>query len=827
MNEVPYISRYHTKPEVKIGEEVIIDFYITDYSHKEYLQDDFSERFSVIVKIEGKENIVLNDLKAGDHSVSLGSFNNEGEIKFSILCIDQYGRHSHELFHYFKVVGEEVVNKYIMTEADLIKYNIKNNDNYGEIRLVNIDLTNQSMEVALANIANETVVPSKSYIAFIGDSNGDGIKDSSWKQTVIKYANDYDSEAVFSESKATREGLQNLLNDIKSQGYNYMEMLPGVYRIDHELPISVPNEFTLDMNGATIKLNQSNCNKTIMLEISNVTDSHVINGNFVGDYYEHDYANAENGSEWVNGISIANAAQYCSLENVNVSDITGYGITNGTGTTQGKYDYVNYYIGGLQFKLGDIDKNNGNQIESSTRSVSDYIDLKKAEGHDYLQVSRYLGYQGVSGGTWNIICHFYDSNKNHIKSIDSYQFRRVEIPEGAKFMRVTLLNGVCPTDLTVYSLKIPTNCTIKNVKVDNARCVGIAPAAMNNLLFEEIDITRSGQTLAKCALDAEDGWDLMQDITFRRFNFYNNPNNDFLTCAGQNFVIENIKTNKLHAYPRTNGFVIRNCEIGNFSTEHGGVKSGYQRVENNTITGNVSYPGGLIKNHSLNKVSAASVIKNCDLQTIPTGDSHVIDCTFTLDSFSTYLGSSLVIDNCTFQPKEGVENYRLSFNKFNVNRVFNNCKFLGNATLSNHNNFNSAVFNNCEFENSNLEPGVSSEMGNIEFNNCKINCNSNRFIKLSPFAYSSGLTNVNFNNCEITHNVDSPLIYFYSKPTGGQISFKNCTINKDSNCILDGYGNPPFESKIYIDLIFDNTEVNIPIIAERFVSPENFNVIIK
>lgn len=59
-----------------------------------------------------------------------------------MLCIDQYRRHSHELFHYFKVIDEEVVNKYIMIEVDLIKYNIKNNNNYGEIRLVNVNLTN-------------------------------------------------------------------------------------------------------------------------------------------------------------------------------------------------------------------------------------------------------------------------------------------------------------------------------------------------------------------------------------------------------------------------------------------------------------------------------------------------------------------------------------------------------------------------------------------------------------------------------------------------------------------------------------------------------------
>ena len=37
INEVPYISTYYIKPIVKPNEEVFIDYYITDYWHKEYI----------------------------------------------------------------------------------------------------------------------------------------------------------------------------------------------------------------------------------------------------------------------------------------------------------------------------------------------------------------------------------------------------------------------------------------------------------------------------------------------------------------------------------------------------------------------------------------------------------------------------------------------------------------------------------------------------------------------------------------------------------------------------------------------------------------------
>ena len=79
------------------------------------------------------------------------------------------------------------------------------------------------------------------------------------------------------------------------------------------------------------------------------------------------------------------------------------------------------------------------------------------------------------------------------------------------------------------------------------------------MLVENCEFTKCGQSLAKCAYDAEDGWDMMQDVTFRKLNFHDNPNNDFLTCAGHNFVIEDMTAGKVYFWERTNSYVVRNC----------------------------------------------------------------------------------------------------------------------------------------------------------------------------------------------------------------------------------------------------------------------------
>ena len=72
INEVPYISTYYIKPIVGVGEEAKLDFYITDYFHKEYLEDDYSETFTLTLRIEGREDKKFYNLKAGDHTISLG-----------------------------------------------------------------------------------------------------------------------------------------------------------------------------------------------------------------------------------------------------------------------------------------------------------------------------------------------------------------------------------------------------------------------------------------------------------------------------------------------------------------------------------------------------------------------------------------------------------------------------------------------------------------------------------------------------------------------------------------------------------------------------------
>ena len=797
-NEVPYISTYYIKPIVKPGEEVFIDYYITDYYYKEYLKEDYSESFTVTVRVEGQDDKLYHYLKAGDHQVSLGSFSTEGEQKFSILCTDKYGRNSHELFNFFLVQDDIEIKEYVMTEDDLITYNIKNTDDYEVKEIINLSsLTtknNVTVKAALVESASNIIPKSKTYVCVIADTTGDGTPDNWWAENQVVYASDYDKDIVLQEATNTRKGLQQLLDDKKTAGYNKLKLLPGIYRIDHQKQIYIPTKFTLDMNGSTLKQNQFTGNKSLMIELNNTFDSHVINGTIEGDYFSHDYTNSTNNSEWVNGISIGGECNYTSFENVIIKDITGYGGGNGIAVSRDNtLNYTYLYPKGIgnTFKLGDIDRKTGLDISSTNRTTSDYIDIAVYSSIGYLSVSVYLGYQGNPCGTWNIICHFYDENKIFIQSIDAYQYRRVAVPSNAIYLRVTILNESYPTNLSVQYFRVPTHCSFNNVNFENCRCVGLAQSAMKDMLVDSCKFTRSGQSSAKCAYDAEDGWDMMQDCTFKNNSFYNNPSNEFLTTAGHNFIVDGQDNGRIYIWERTRSLVVKNCINVNITLQGGGqsniVRHGVYKIFNNNFTSG-SMANNLCKNNICTGSLSGSSIYNCTLVSLSSGSSYS-NCIIKPTTKGLGFLSQINMINCDFIPDNPTIRYVILFNGGHLDSYyFENCNFYGKSHLSNGGYFYTGKFINCNFDDSYISPCVTANTDDIiYFKNCSFNYSERSFIYYSPHVGTVGtFTKVEFNNC-IIKNIDNNInsfLYAYAKPNTGYCKFNECGITLPENITL-------------------------------------------
>lgn len=708
-NEVPYLSTYYIKPIVNKDEDVKIDFYISDYNNKSYTDEDLTDKYTVTVKIEGKKPIVKKGLRAGDNSINIGKFKNEGEINFSIICNDQYGRNSHELFNYFLVRDENKIKEYSMTDNDLLLYNISNKDS---------------------------------------KENG----------------------------KNTREGLQKLLDDKKSEGYNKLKLLPGIYRVDHTGTIFIPSEFTLDLNKSTFKLNGFSGDKSLMIDLNNTFDSHVINGTVEGDYYEHDYDTSPNNSEWVNGVSISGESKYSSFENLTIKNITGYGGSNGLANSRDGelgYTYFTPKQIGDTFKLGDINRKNGEFVESNDRTTSDFIEVEEYSKIGYLSVSRHLGYQGNPNDTWNLICSFYDKDKNYIGSVDSYQYRNVRVPKDSKYMRVTILAENYPKDLSVQLFRVPTHCSFKNIKFENCRAVGLAQAQMKDMLVENCEFTKCGQVLAKCAYDAEDGWDMMQDVTFRGLNFYDNPNNDFLTCAGHNFIVEDMKDGNIHFWPRTNSYVVRNCNNLKSSKlmNSGRKETGYVRVYNNIVNSNidifsekdVNWPlvvkDNIINGNAKSTIGMGKYLR-CDIgqyskNTSSKFDTALAEGEFIDSNIHDKTGENIggIYNNCNLENIDGNIQGNLNIN----NSVIGNVNLIATGEDSNY------ILRNSKLNNFQFKFGYWYQGALINIEDCKIN-NENYLLELPHYSMKKP---INILNNIIESNSNEGLIKFYDDRTGG------------------------------------------------------------
>ena len=843
-NQVPYLSTYYIKPILKPNEDNILTFYVTDASDSYYTYDNKDGyKYKIIVTRENKEDIVMYNVLAGEHTVNLGSYEDEGEYEFSIIARDQYGRFSHELFNFIKVEKEKVYNTYIVTEQDLIDYGIKYNVDR-EIKLL-VDCsdifeqyTNSNdritkMKERTAETTKNYNLPSGKYVVAIPDRDGDGVykgknKDGMYYQSV-RYSDDYDKEAIELECNNTRLAIQKLLNDKREQGYNKIVMYNAIYTINanidadkKEQGIRVPNGMDLDLNGSTIKLNPCVGNSTIMLHITDSDDTHVHNGIIEGDYFTHDYTNSTKNSEWVSGIELGGKSTYSSIYDMVVKDITGYGVQNGL-SQRGEYGYSEFQVrnSGV-FTIGiDIDQTTGEEIENEYRSTSEYVQLfLDGKQHKYVSCSKYLGYQGNGCGTWNIIMHFYDKNKNYIKSVNGYQYRRVRIPDNAYLVRTTILNAIAPTTLTYQYFNVPTHCEFKNIKVDNARCVGVAPSQMKDFLFDNIEVSNSGQTSANCALDAEDGWDGMQDATFKALNFHDNPLNNFLVCAGHNFVIEDSpKINTIYVWGRCRGLVVRNSKANSIYVENKGLVTTFNVRLYNFESKSFSMNGFTIKD-SKQSISGSIIgtIKNCDVVILDGGNinrSELVDSKVTLTSWSGYL------DNVNYK---NVDFYRMNGNsiKFSMNfygnnianiPTFNDCRFHNHTILATNNYYRNALLNNCEFKDGvNIELFVIGEKEltsytGQHYNNCKFNNVGDKMMRLCPFAYSSGKVDIHFNNCEFNFNEQAKILIdgFSCPAIGSVIEFKDCVFIGAENMM--GYSNTQgglTEKGLDITFIFDN-----------------------
>lgn len=629
-NLVPYISTYYIKPTVKTGEEIILNYFVTDYYGRSYTNNSNFYNYKIIVKRQGKSNIIARNISGGDHSISLGSYDQEGTYHFSIIAIDQYGRKSHELFNYVRVRNADDIhtNVYNVTDSDLSTYSVTINNDKEEREYVTVSSANfekiendtqkATVQSAIDNAYNNGSVSSGKYKVFIpmfGASSGTNYKGKTngWKCLKVKYGSGFDAATFLNQCATNRQNLQRLISEKANAGYNKIVLRQGTYMIDNT-PIDIPNGITLDLNGSTIKMCPITGNGALMMRMTDCTDTHLCNGTIEGDYFAHDYAGSTSNSEWVSGVEMGGSCRYCSIRDLTIKNITGYGLQNSISSTSPNGNTFYGAIKVADLEQGDIDRETGQNISCAYRLRSGVSNISAYQGNsEFISMSIHLNYQGNEFSSWNYFMYFYDSGNNFIQAVSAYQYRQVKIPQNAYYVRIVILGERLKSNWNLHYqfFRVPTHCEFRNVTIDNARCVGMAQGQMKDFLVQDCTITNSGQSSATCAYDAEDGWDGMQDAFFENVTIKECPANGFLTCAGHNFVVNNMDSDALYMWERTRWAVVKNSTFEKGCIVRGGgeaniVQHGVTRFYNNTVSA-PDYSNYMFMN----------VAKNCTYTTAP------------------------------------------------------------------------------------------------------------------------------------------------------------------------------------------------------------------
>ena len=690
-NEIPYISTYYFNPKPSVTEDCIIDFYVTDYSQKEYLENE-QLKLDVQYTIDD-EMIGIITVKAGDNKVNLGKLS-EGEHFFSLQAIDkETGLRSAKLYNEVLVIDPESYDIkdseiYYVKDEDLKKYGIDNNNSDNEQDMIN-----------------------------------------------------------------TREGLNNLFITLKDQGYRKCVLPKGYYRVkctSRTECINIPTNFTVDMNKSTFKLNTV-CENNIgisLVRMDNTFDSHLINGILEGDRFERKDLGLEYGynGEPINTLYIA-GGKYSSIEDLTIKSTTGHTIGTEGETIAGAGNLTSFIEG---IVINGVLKEDEKWCTSELKDISSLLNDGYIMTGTYLG---YRGVKGESLTIYynfydenkefieTVVGYQYRKCRipNNSKYVTVSFYGEVNKD----------------SNISLFYRELGTNWSYKNINFIDTRTTAIATSTCDDLLIENCSFTRCGNSITPAAVDFEDGWQECQDVYFRNCDLIENgAGNTIIDNTGFNHVYENNNDFSYLIRYSVVGLTVRNSNSIPMLRWARGYETGsaYSRVYNNIIDTLISISDDndegiistIIKDSTIRGSMETSIktlaFENCDVEKLAGKRAKFINCDIDV---APYLGEDYIFENCNFYNKTNInETMRFSFNAYNAYREFTNCKFKSPVNLDKHNEFNSGIFNNCVFEkNVTISPNYKNNLKDIQFNNCifksdlNINiCDENCFIE--------------FNNCQ-------------------------------------------------------------------------------
>lgn len=775
--DVPYVSTYYFNPKPLTSDFIRIPLYITDFEQAEYMLNDTSRKLDLIYTVDDVEKRI-SDLSLGDHTLDIG-YLAAGMHTFTLQTFDKRtGLKSAKLFNELWVVDTyDIANEavYYMTVDDLKNYNIRNDDSTDPADTVN-----------------------------------------------------------------TRDGLTRLFADKQSAGFRKIVLYndpngSNIYRIDGKDAryncITIPSYFTVDMNGCTFKMDMYSENVSgCIIYMNEAVDAHLENGILEGNRFERKVEGLETYTqgEAINTV-LMKGGKYCSIDNMTIRNTTGHTVYSES-VLRRDNAIAPYYVVDGYTNTAIID---GQEIPDTSCSTSKLMDLTQIinwdADEDYVYIGHKGGYRGIIGESRTIYVSFYDANSNFMETVVGCMYRKVGIPSGAKYARVTIKSSDMLESsnqvLNIYAVNLGDYHRLSNIKFENTRTCAIATTTCNNLLIENNTFDYCGNSITPLPVDFEDGWEECQDVYYRYNEVIHKGETSTGTIvdnAGYNHVYENCTNHQIAINGRLIGGVYKNMndERNTLRLDMGSnLTNNFGRVCDNEKSGPIYAicQGGAekaidfkVKNSTIyynNQVDSSLlapgdkvVYENCKFPEFSCSKGTFYSCTI---QPTGYFGDYLYFYDCEFKAPDGQAEASINCRSpYNGDRLFDNCRFTGKVVL---NCIHAGMFRDCDFDDLRIVAYVNSSDWELIFDNCSIRSSAENFIYLGEFAYAADYINIQFIGCSITHTGENLINMLSLASTGSMLLFEECQISKSKGSLVawdTNYVRAGNIDKIDVDIIF-------------------------
>jgi hypothetical protein len=395
------------------------------------------------------------------------------------------------------------------------------------------------------------------------------------------------------KADATSKGLNEALQHAKTLKANRIVFPPGTYLISENDPVEIDHQDTIvDLNGATLQIRTNGLpNYTIVEILPGAKNLRLTNGTLRGDRDEHDYKAAPGTHEGGAGLTVV-GGHNLEIDNLRFTKCTGDGANASSSGARNRDELLKLIYHNVERKNlesgGFSDQGEKVANAEKIRSIKPYAIGGDRNQFELGFLAGYMGFPWILGRAYQV--YFFDEENRFLEKKECLQYRKVQVPEKARFMHVEFNQPSVSEKpahpaardflVRINNFAYSTDVHFHHNLMDDNRRLGFTGAGVRWLL-EHNRFENNGGTAPAYGIDLEDGWELMQDVVIRKNTFKGNQMGDIVVCAGSEILVEdNDFENRVVFHGRTYNYTVRNNRMkgGNvYYTTRSGVA---------TITGN-------------------------------------------------------------------------------------------------------------------------------------------------------------------------------------------------------------------------------------------------